>query len=150
MEPIYLNDWAEGGFFGVVADFEDIYMTKADYEAAESPYPNVDMWLENKAKMKAALDDPKWRGIEILLASYGYANYSGDAFVLFRRDGKLYRVDAGHCSCYGLEGQWEPQETNAELLRHEMEQGRLGGDKWCENNFGIELRGVLDRLQLVN
>lgn len=48
---------------------------------------------------------------QILFASYGGASYEGDAFVLFERDGKLYEVHGSHCSCYGLEGQWEPEET---------------------------------------
>lgn len=56
-------------------------------------------------------------GAEILLADYTYEDNSGDAFVLFRRDGKLYEVHGAHCSCFGLEGQWEPEETTVEALR---------------------------------
>lgn len=55
-------------------------------------------------------------GAEILFAYYMYEDYSGTAFVLFRRDGKLYEVNGGHCSCYGLEGQWEPEETFVEAI----------------------------------
>ena len=56
---------------------------------------------------------------EILFAQYGYESYEGNACVLFQRNGVLYRVDAGHCSCYGLEGQWTPEETlwKAEAMR---------------------------------
>jgi hypothetical protein len=36
--------------------------------------------------------------------------------VLFQRDGKLYEVSAGHCSCYGLEGRWEPDEVTWDQL----------------------------------
>jgi hypothetical protein len=42
--------------------------------------------------------------------------YSGSAFGLFVMDGKLYEVHGGHCSCYGLEDQWEPEETTWEAL----------------------------------
>lgn len=49
---------------------------------------------------------------EILFASYGGAAYEGDAIVLFEREGKLFEVHGGHCSCYGLEGQWTPEETS--------------------------------------
>lgn len=48
---------------------------------------------------------------EVLMAEYTYEDYSGSAFVLFERDGKLYENHGGHCSCYGLEGQWSPEET---------------------------------------
>jgi len=47
----------------------------------------------------------------ILYADYTYESYSGSAFVLYEQDGKLYEVNGSHCSCYGLEGQWEPEET---------------------------------------
>ena len=52
----------------------------------------------------------------VLFASYGGGDYEGDAFVLYRKDDGLYEVDASHCSCYGLEGQWEPEETTVEAL----------------------------------
>lgn len=53
----------------------------------------------------------------ILFATYEYTLYEGDAFVLFERDGKLYEVNGSHCSCYGLEGQWEPEETSVAAVR---------------------------------
>lgn len=53
---------------------------------------------------------------EILFAWYDCADYSGSALVVYERDGKLYEVNGGHCSCYGLEGQWTPEETTAEAL----------------------------------
>jgi hypothetical protein len=55
-------------------------------------------------------------GADVLLAWYGYGSYSGDSFVLFKKDGKLFENHGGHCSCYGLEGQWEPEETTVEAL----------------------------------
>ena len=62
------------------------------------------------------IEEPALNGLNILLATYTYEDYSGDAFVLFEKDGKLFEVNGGHCSCYGLEGQWEPEETTSEAL----------------------------------
>jgi len=71
-------------------------------------------------------------GAEVIVASYTYEDYSGSAYVLFRRDEKLFEVHGGHCSCYGLseagvlgEGpsQWEPEETTIEAVRHQVEKG---------------------------
>ena len=62
------------------------------------------------------IDGGALEGATILLASYTYENYTGDAFVLFERDGKLFEVNGSHCSCYGLEDQWEPEETTKEAL----------------------------------
>lgn len=53
--------------------------------------------------------------IIILYASYTYEDYSGSSEVFFydKRDGKFYEVHGGHCSCYGLEDQWEPEEIGS-------------------------------------
>ena len=50
---------------------------------------------------------------KIILGYYIYESYRGDSFVLFldSRDNKLYEVNGSHCSCYGLEGRWSPEET---------------------------------------
>lgn len=48
---------------------------------------------------------------KILYADYTYENYSGDAYVLGfdKEQNKFFEVHGSHCSCYGLEGQWEPE-----------------------------------------
>ena len=85
-------------------------------------------------------------GAEIILASYSRDNYEGAAFVLFSRDGKLYEVNATHCSCYGLEGKWESEGTTVEALRHRLDRGSLGDDDYTGNVFAAELRAALDCL----
>lgn len=62
------------------------------------------------------IDSEQLEGCEILYAWYGYSDYSGDTHVIFRKDGKLYEVNGGHCSCYGLEEQWTPEETTVAAL----------------------------------
>lgn len=62
----------------------------------------------------------------ILAASYRYEDYEGDAFVLFVKDGKLYEVNGSHCSCYGLEGQWSPEEVHIESLEHRIKKSDYG------------------------
>jgi len=53
---------------------------------------------------------------EVLFANYGSWPYDGNAFVVFTLDGKLYEVNGSHCSCYGLERQWKPEETTWKAL----------------------------------
>ena len=87
------------------------------------------------------------KDINILLAFYEYEDYSGSAFVLFEKNGKLFEVNGGHCSCYGLEGQWNPEETTKEALLHRIKEGKLGYDTWSEkNSFKDELLEVLNSL----
>lgn len=97
---MFLNDWAagSGNYHGT-----GIEGLKADFE----------------------IDDDALVEVEILLASYTYESYSGEAFVLFKRDGKLWEVNGSHCSCYGLERQWEPEETSIEAIERRMSTGRF-------------------------
>lgn len=87
-------------------------------------------------------------GATILLASYGTPDYAGYAFVLFERGGKLYEVDGSHCSCHGLEEQWEPEETTVAELRHRRDKGKLGAEGYDHNPFADELRLVLDNIAM--
>ncbi len=141
---MYLHDWKDGGFIDMVGDFEGIYIDAEEYYSTKSPYANVEYWIDRKQKMTDALASDKWKNMEVLLASYNYEDHSGDAFVLFKRDGKLYEVNGSHCSCYCLEDQWEPEETTIESLRHRLYKGNLGSYEY--NMFSDELRQVLDSL----
>lgn len=82
-------------------------------------------------------------GVDIILAWYKDEDYSGDAFVLFERDGRLYEVHGGHCSCYGLEGQWEPEETSLVALARALTVSKLGTGYRDDNEFAAELRMAL-------
>jgi hypothetical protein len=138
-EPVYLNDWKNK--IDVISDFDEIYISGEEYNADVAPYSNVKAWEEKKARMKEAIE--KWKPINILFASYGTQCYSGDAFVLFEQDGKLFEVNGGHCSCYGLEGQFEPSETTLEELHHRLVNGAMGEDDYSGNEFGTELKQFL-------
>lgn len=86
--------------------------------------------------------------INILLAIYNYENYSAEAFVLFEKNNILYEVNANHCSCCGLEGQWEPEQTTVEALLHRMNKGGLGYMGWYEKPvFVDELYDVLCQIK---
>lgn len=114
---MYLNDWKESGRSGLLEAFND-YNKNLDF-------------LE---------------GFEVLLASYENECYEGTAYVLLRKDGKLYEVHASHCSCYGLEGQWSPEETTPESIIHRLDNGDLGRSYGGDNYFAKELREVLSKV----
>lgn len=120
---MYLNDWNEKR--DMVRDFSGLYRDE-DIDKAMAGFEHVD----------------------VLLASYSYENYSGDAFVLFRdtRDGQLYEVHGGHCSCYGLEDQWSPELCDLQSLKHRLEEGNLGCS-YSGNEFSSELAQVLSHLE---
>ena len=75
--------------------------------------PFVEGW-NNKYDMMSdfQMDPHELVGAKILYASYSTGDYCGNCDVVFRRNRKLYHVEGSHCSCFGLEGQWSPVETN--------------------------------------
>lgn len=89
----------------------------------------------DRADIVASFGEPgALDGAEVLFASYTYENYSGSATVIFRRDGKLYEAHGSHCSCYGLEDQWSPEETFLEALRKQTHsyEGAEFTSAWAE------------------
>lgn len=69
-------------------------------------------WADVQSYFKMSEEEP-----EVLFAAYEYENYSGEAYVIFKRGGKYWSVEGGHCSCHGLENQWELEEFIAPALR---------------------------------
>ena len=100
-------------------------------------YLGNDVREDVESQFQVTLDD----NINLLLWNYEYANYEGYAFVLFEQNGRLYEVNGSHCSCYGLEGQWDPEETSVEELKFRMDKGNLGNGH--DGIFAPELREIL-------
>lgn len=99
---VYKDNWSS--WKNVAKDFADYYSYDSDEDE------------------KALKDFPEPE--EVLLAAYSYEDYSGSAWVVFRNGDKYYIVSGGHCSCNGLEGQWEPEiYESAELLLSVLEKG---------------------------
>lgn len=87
-------------YFGGFNNLEDIAR-----EFADEPY-------KRKRKIPENLPTEE----QIIFAAYEGGSYEGAAIVVYEKDGKLYEVNGSHCSCYGLEGQWAPEETTREAL----------------------------------
>lgn len=63
---------------------------------------------------------------QIIAAGYWYESYEGQACVIYRDDaGRVFEVEAGHCSCYGLEGTWKPELASIVELQQRFSQARL-------------------------
>lgn len=133
-KPVYLNNWKTKS--DVISNFDNIQILDGEYHDAACPHGNLKD-LKRKERTTALLQ--KWKPINILFASYGQDNYSGDAFVLYEQEGKLFEVNASHCSCYGLEGQFDPEETTLEVLRHRLVKGTMGQDAYSGNEYAYEL-----------
>jgi hypothetical protein len=90
-----------------------------------------------------SVSDADREGVGIFFAVYDTPPYEGYALVIFVRNGKFYVVEGSHCSCYGLEGQWTPDEVDLRVLFH-MAQNAEGG---LFNDYSGEILKALERLE---
>jgi hypothetical protein len=113
MKPYLLNDWQ-------------------DYTTQQV----LTEWFSNKVEVQDT-------DIEILLASYTYECYSGTAYVLYKdiENGNLYEVHGSHCSCYGLEDQWEPEQVTLEYLQNKII------NKYVDKEYKKEFLEVFNNLK---
>lgn len=59
----------------------------------------------------------------LLFAIYDIDGYEGSAIVIFYAREKYWFVEGDHCSCRGLEGQWQPEPyETAELMKACLER----------------------------
>jgi hypothetical protein len=83
-------------------------------------YDGFDDWKDIQEQFE--MDDPE--PDEVLYASYEREYYEGWSNVVYRIGDKFYKNYAAHCSCYGLEGQWEPEDYSAELFVKAYEKSK--------------------------
>lgn len=92
------------------------------------------------ASVMASFEELSLKYTCILFACYGGEGYEGAALVLFSERGRLWEVNGSHCSCMGLEGQWEPEATTLEALK-------LRRFDWMDASEREGLQAVLAKLE---
>ena len=91
-------------------------------------------------------------GFEVLIAYCSEGSWGCDSSSFFlirdRKTNKLYEVHGSHCSCYGFEGQWSPEEVGTDYLVSDKfhfscggyDRDEMGNEKkvkqYLQNNFG--------------
>lgn len=60
---------------------------------------------------------------QVLYAVYDCPDYEGYADVIYRVGDRFYWAHGSHCSCYGLEGQWDPEEYSQQELAEVLLRG---------------------------
>ena len=74
-----------------------------------------------------SIDPAVTKGYDVVVAVYNHEGYEGDAYVLWHRDGQYYESFGSHCSCYGLEEQFDFQDTAEVALKHRFLKGQPYG-----------------------
>ena len=106
---------------------------------------SFDSWADVCREFQEVIDLPD----EVLLAVYDAHDYEGYADVIYRQGDRYYWVHGSHCSCYGLEGQFDPEEYSAELLIAALRRG--DHFRWADDPYAfrdVVIDRVLARSQL--
>lgn len=82
--------------------------------------------FEKREDILAAFGIAAFDGV-VVHAQYDYMDYDGSAIVIYMYEGMFHYVSGGHCSCYGLEDQWEPEAMTAQALLHMIREGNMPG-----------------------
>lgn len=77
---------------------------------------NYNGHFTNWADVQKEFDMKEPEPEEVIYAEYATGNYVGDAVVVYRNGDTYFTVEGGHCSCYGLEGKWSPEQYNKDTL----------------------------------
>lgn len=93
-------------------------------------------------------DQVKEEGYRPLFLAYGNSR-SGEesmSFGLLEKEGALFEVHGTECSVWDFNGQWEPEATSVNALRHRLDKGYLGCNEG-NDDFHQELGEYLDKLE---
>ena len=81
-----------------------------------------DGWDDVASQYRISKDFPEPKHI---YAEYEYENWQGYSTVVFTDDWETFGVVTGsHCSCYGLEGQWDPSYHSRKEIDHIYEKNK--------------------------
>ncbi len=75
-------------------------------------------WADIQSAFRMEEREPE----EVLIARYTCDGYDGNATVLYRNGADYHYVRGSHCSCFGLEGQWDPEVYSLETLIAALER----------------------------
>lgn len=89
-------------------------------------------WADVQSQFEMSMPQPD----EVIYAEYDRPGYEGYANVIYRNGDRFYWAHGSHCSCYGLEGQWDPEEYDARTLTYILRRGR----HWRLDDRGVDIQ----------
>lgn len=87
---------------------------------------NWSSWADVVRDFQVEVPEPE----EVLVAWYGYESFEGSAVVVYRNGNMFYVVEGSHCSCYGLEDNWNPEAFEGSALIHDYLTVKVKNDDW--------------------
>ena len=120
MKALYLEDLKE-----MPQEEIKVHLSE-EYAGDKSGFDSGEPDDSDKQKVVATLE-----GMDVVIAYESAGSYGCDSssFFLFRRksDGVYFENHGSHCSCYGFEGQFSPEETTIEYLKSDKFNFYCGG-----------------------
>ena len=92
-------------------------------------------WADVQREFQMDMPEPD----DVIYAEYDTPYYEGYANVIYRNGDRYYWAYGSHCSCYGLENQWDPEEYDARQLVEVL--GR--GNHWRLSESGREVQNYI-------
>jgi len=133
MNHLFLEDLKELDEAGVKAHLAEEYAgDKSGFDYGE---PDAD----DKAKVAKYLED-----YNIVIAYESVGSWGCDSASYFllqhKETGEFQEFSGSHCSCYGFEGQFDPQEATLEYLKSDKFNFWCGGydDNETENQKAVK------------
>ena len=80
-------------------------------------------WFESWADVQRDFQMDVPEPDDVIYAEYDTPCYEGYANVIYRNGDRYYWAYGSHCSCYGLEGQWDPEEYDGRSLIEALRRG---------------------------
>lgn len=88
-------------------------------------YQGFKDWKEVCDRYHCSVPEPD----EVILAVYEGGSYEGSSIVVYRNGDEYFINEGSHCSCYGLEGQWEPESYDKSTFLKTLEMRNRYGFK---------------------
>ena len=92
----------------------------------------------------------KLKGLTVLIAYESVGSWGCDSsnwFLLRDSTERLLENHGGHCSCYGFEDQWEPEETSLEYLKSDKFYFSCGGYDSDEKGNKAAVEAAIARMR---
>ena len=118
-----------------------IYDGFSNWQNVANEFTGIYDWSDQEKKVSALQEIPE--PDQVIVAAYKLESYEGHAWVVYRVGGKYYSVEGSHCSCHGLEDQWNPEEyESADALLAVLKKG-----DWAYGAKAAHLPAVISALE---
>lgn len=110
-----------------------------NWEGLRKAFCDAREWEEEIFEKKLAEIQPA-REPALVFAAYDYGNWEGYSLVIYKHKGKWWVNEAGHCSCYGLEGSWSPTpHTKADIEKMYIKNSYYDDPENCSDRISMVL-----------